>query len=139
MSDNIGRENTMFIAFSLEAAGILALGYYGHDPLAFVLLGGMVFFAWGEIYSLFPALCTDVYGPRYAATNAGLLYTAKGTASLLVPIASLLVAETGNWHVVFTAAAAMNALAAVLAVLAARPMRLAMARSSPRMALSLNE
>jgi OFA family oxalate/formate antiporter-like MFS transporter len=77
VSDHIGRENTMFIAFALEAAGILALGAYGHDPLLFVLLGGVVFFAWGEIYSLFPSICTDCYGTKYATTNAGLLYTAK--------------------------------------------------------------
>jgi OFA family oxalate/formate antiporter-like MFS transporter len=123
VSDHIGRENTMFIAFSLEAAGILALGAYGRDPLLFVLLGGMVFFAWGEIYSLFPSLCTDCYGSRYATTNAGLLYTAKGVAGLLVPVASLMVAETGDWNAVFMAAAAMNALAAVLAMLVLRPMR----------------
>jgi OFA family oxalate/formate antiporter-like MFS transporter len=86
----------------------------------------VVFFAWGEIYSLFPSTCTDCYGPRYATTNAGLLYTAKGVAGLLVPIGSLLVAETGNWHILFTAAAAMNALAAVLAILVLRPMRLAL-------------
>src|SRR5205085_3563420 len=116
VSDHIGRENTMFIAFSLEAIGILALGAYGRDPLLFVLLGGMVFFAWGEIYSLFPSLCTDCYGSAYAATNAGLLYTAKGVASLLVPIASLLVAETGNWHLVLLIASVFNALAAVLPV-----------------------
>jgi MFS transporter, OFA family, oxalate/formate antiporter len=126
ISDRIGRENTMFIAFSLEAVGILALGAFGHDPLLFVLLGGVVFFAWGEIYSLFPSTCTDCYGPKYATTNAGLLYTAKGVAGLLVPIGSLLVAETGNWHILFTAAAAMNALAAVLAILVLRPMRLAL-------------
>src|ERR1700731_3882189 len=77
VSDKIGRENTMFIAFALESIGILALGAWGHDPLLFVQLGGMVFFAWGEIYSLFPSLCTDCYGAQYAATNAGLLYTAK--------------------------------------------------------------
>jgi OFA family oxalate/formate antiporter-like MFS transporter len=132
ISDRIGRENTMFIAFSLEAVGILALGAFGHDPLLFVLLGGVVFFAWGEIYSLFPSTCTDCYGPKYATTNAGLLYTAKGVAGLLVPIGSLLVAETGNWHILFTAAAAMNALAAVLAILVLRPMRLALvARPAP--------
>jgi len=91
-----------------------------------VLLGGVVFFAWGEIYSLFPSICTDCFGPKYATTNAGLLYTAKGTAGLLVPIASLLVAETGNWHLVFLIAAAMNALAAVLALALLRPMRLAL-------------
>ena len=126
VSDRIGREATMFIAFSLEAVGILALGQFGRAPMLFVLLGGLVFFAWGEIYSLFPAICTDCYGTRYATTNAGLLYTAKGTAGLLVPVASLLVAETGNWHLVFLIAAAMNALAAVLALALLRPMRLAL-------------
>jgi OFA family oxalate/formate antiporter-like MFS transporter len=123
VSDHIGRETTMFIAFGLEALGIVALGHYGSDPLLFVLLGGIVFFAWGEIYSLFPATCTDCFGSRYATTNAGLLYTAKGTAGLLVPLASLLMAESGSWHLVFLAAAAMNGLAAALAILVLRPMR----------------
>ncbi len=134
VSDHIGRENTMFIAFSLEAVGILALGAYGHDPLLFVLLGGMVFFAWGEIYSLFPSICTDCYGNRYATTNAGLLYTSKGVAGLLVPIASVVVAETGSWHVVFLAASGMNALAAVLAIVALRPMRRALMERQNRSA-----
>jgi OFA family oxalate/formate antiporter-like MFS transporter len=130
VSDRIGREITMFVAFGLEAVGILALGHYGSDPLLFVLLGGMVFFAWGEIYSLFPAVCTDCFGSRYATTNAGLLYTAKGTGGLLVPLASLLMAESGSWHLVFLAAAAMNALAAVLALSVLRPMRLSV-RAGP--------
>ena len=123
VSDRIGRETTMAAAFGLEALGIVALGHWGRDPLLFVLLGGMVFFAWGEIFSLFPATCTDCFGPRFATTNAGLLYTAKGVAGLFVPVASLAVADTGNWHVVFLAAAAMTALAALLAPLALRPMR----------------
>src|SRR6266699_2882693 len=90
VSDRIGRENTMFIAFALEAVGIWALSAFGHDPVLFVILSGVVFFAWGEIYSLFPSTCTDVYGVKYATTNAGLLYTAKGTASVFVPIGSAL-------------------------------------------------
>ena len=90
VSDNIGRENTMLIAFALEAVGIWALSAFGHDPVLFVILSGLVFFAWGEIYSLFPSTCTDTYGAKYATTNAGLLYTAKGTASLLVPFGNVL-------------------------------------------------
>jgi OFA family oxalate/formate antiporter-like MFS transporter len=90
VSDFIGRENTMFIAFILEAIGIWALYVYGHNPVSFVLLSGLVFFAWGEIYSLFPTTCTDCFGVKYATTNAGLLYTAKGTASLLVPLANVI-------------------------------------------------
>jgi OFA family oxalate/formate antiporter-like MFS transporter len=123
VSDNLGRENTMFIAFGIEAIGIIALARFGSDPFLFVVLSGLVFFAWGEIYSLFPSTCTDSFGPRYAATNAGLLYTAKGTASLLVPLSSILVARTGSWHAVFYVAAAMNAAAAILALVLLKPMR----------------
>ena len=89
ISDMIGRENTMFIAFGIEGVGIWALYMLGHDPVWFVILSGLVFFAWGEIYSLFPSTCTDTFGAKFATTNAGLLYTAKGTAALLVPIREL--------------------------------------------------
>ncbi|OYW44151.1 MAG: hypothetical protein B7Z45_00080, partial [Azorhizobium sp. 12-66-6] len=121
--DNIGRENTMFIAFSLEAVGVLALGHFGSNPLAFVLLTGLVFFAWGEIYSLFPATCGDTFGSKFATTNAGFLYTAKGTASLVVPIASVAVAQLGNWDLVFLITAGVNALAALMALFVLKPMR----------------
>src|SRR6266852_326446 len=84
VSDNIGRENTMFIAFLFEGIGIYALVMLAHEPVWFVILSGLVFFAWVEIYSLFPATCTDTFGSKFATTNAGLLYTAKGTAALLV-------------------------------------------------------
>ena len=135
VSDNIGRELTMLIAFGFEALGIFALYVYGKDPLMFVLLSGLVFFAWGEIYSLFPSTCTDTFGARYATANAGLLYTAKGTASLLVPLANVLVSATGNWHAVFVVAALMNAAAALLAWFVLRPMRSAhMGRVSAKMA-----
>jgi OFA family oxalate/formate antiporter-like MFS transporter len=123
VSDNIGRENTMFIAFGLEAIGIWALGLLGHDPVLFVILSGVVFFAWGEIYSLFPSTCTDVYGVKYATTNAGLLYTAKGTAALLVPLANVLVAVTADWRAVFVVAALMNAAAAIAALAVLKPLR----------------
>jgi OFA family oxalate/formate antiporter-like MFS transporter len=128
VSDHIGRENTMFIAFALEAVGIWALSMYGHDPVHFVLLSGLVFFAWGEIYSLFPSTCTDIYGTKYATTNAGLLYTAKGTASLLVPFANVL-SSGGNWHTVFVVAAIMNAIAAIMALAVLKPLRAADRRS----------
>ena len=123
VSDNIGRENTMAIAFGLEAVGIYALSVFGHDPVLFVILSGIVFFAWGEIYSLFPSTCTDVYGVKYATTNAGLLYTAKGTASLLVPLGNVLAAATGSWYTVFAVAALMNLAAAFAAPFVLRPLR----------------
>jgi OFA family oxalate/formate antiporter-like MFS transporter len=124
VSDNIGRENTMFIAFLAEGIGIYALFYLASDPLWFVLLSGTVFFAWGEIYSLFPATCTDIYGRKFATTNYGLLYTAKGTAALLVPLANVLTTATGSWHAVFIAAAVLNLIAAVMALLVLKPMRI---------------
>jgi OFA family oxalate/formate antiporter-like MFS transporter len=123
ISDRIGRENTMFIAFAIEAVGILALSKFGQSPVAFVVLTGIVFFAWGEIYSLFPATCGDTFGPKFAATNAGLLYTAKGTAALLVPFTSIVTAATGSWHAVFMLASGMAAVAAFLALFVLKPMR----------------
>jgi OFA family oxalate/formate antiporter-like MFS transporter len=132
VSDHIGRENTMFIAFGIEAVGIVALARLGGDPVYFVILTGLVFFAWGEIYSLFPSTCGDSYGSKFAATNAGLLYTAKGTASLLVPFTSTITTSTGSWHAVFYIAAAMNAVAAVLALAVLKPMRRRMAENDAR-------
>jgi OFA family oxalate/formate antiporter-like MFS transporter len=123
VSDQIGREQTMFIAFMLEGIGIYALLQVAHDPLWFVLLSGLVFFAWGEIYSLFPATCTDIYGRTYATTNYGLLYTAKGTAALLVPLGNVLQQWTGSWAAVFVIAALLNVVAALLAILVLKPVR----------------
>jgi len=71
----IGRENTMFIAFASKASASGAV-HAGHDPVWFVILSGLVFFAWGEIYSLFPRPAPTLRR-EFATTNAGLLYTAK--------------------------------------------------------------
>jgi OFA family oxalate/formate antiporter-like MFS transporter len=123
VSDQIGREKTMFVAFALEAVGIVALYYFGRDPIMFVILTGLVFFAWGEIYSLFPATTADTFGTRNAAGNAGLMYTAKGTASIFVPISSVIMAASGSWEAVFFIGCGMNAAAAILAWWVLRPMR----------------
>jgi MFS transporter, OFA family, oxalate/formate antiporter len=123
VSDHIGRENTMFIAFLAEGIGIYALLYFATNPVLFVIFSGVVFFAWGEIYSLFPATCTDLYGKKFATTNYGMLYTAKGTASLLVPLANVLTNYTGSWHAVFYVAAALNVIAAIMALVVLKPMR----------------
>jgi OFA family oxalate/formate antiporter-like MFS transporter len=123
VSDQIGREKTMFIAFALESVGILALYYWGRDPVMFVILTGVVFFAWGEIYSLFPATCADTFGSKNAAGNAGLLYTAKGTASIFVPLSSVITAATGSWEAVFFVGCGLNAAAAIMAWWVLKPMR----------------
>ncbi|GBD48693.1 oxalate/formate MFS antiporter [Methylopila sp. Yamaguchi] len=123
ISDKIGRENTMFIAFAMEGIGIYLLYLWGSDPVWFVLLSGFVFFAWGEIYSLFPATCTDTFGSKFAATNAGMLYTAKGTAALLVPFANYMQQAQGSWDGVFLIAAGANIAASILAVAVLKPWR----------------
>jgi OFA family oxalate/formate antiporter-like MFS transporter len=123
ISDRIGRENTMVIAFTIEGVGILALGMFAHHPFAFVLLTGLVFFAWGEIYSLFPSTCADTYGDKQATANAGLLYTAKGTASLLLPVFLVIQTQTGSWQMVFYVASGMAFVAAFLAMFVLKPMR----------------
>ena len=103
--------------------------YFANNPVLFVILSGVVFFASGEIYSLFPATCTDLYGKKFATTNYGMLYTAKGTAALLVPLANVLTSATGSWHAVFYVAAILNIVAAIMALAVLKPMRIkAMAR-----------
>ncbi len=124
VSDRIGRENTMFIAFSLEAATMAAWLLTRGDPVLFVLLSGLVFFGWGEIFSLFPSTLTDTFGTRHATTNYGCLYIAQGVGSILGgPMASLLHGYTGNWTSVFAVAIGADALTAVLALAVLKPMR----------------
>lgn len=130
ISDHIGRENTMAIAFSIGAGAYWALGSIGTTPWAFIVTAGLVYFTWGEIYSLFPAICTDVYGPQYATTNAGLLYTAKGAASFVVPAASWLQSYTGSWHAVFVVAAVVNLAVGLAAIFVVKPMREAAIRGT---------
>jgi OFA family oxalate/formate antiporter-like MFS transporter len=123
VSDHIGRENTMFIAFGLEGIAITALITYAHVPTLFVVLSGLVFFGWGEVYSLFPATSGDLFGRKYATTNYGALYTAKGTASLLVPVASYVQAATGSWLPIFRLAIAFDFTSALLALFVLKPLR----------------
>jgi OFA family oxalate/formate antiporter-like MFS transporter len=122
VSDNIGREHTMFIAFGTAALMLLTLSVYGNIPIVFVLATAVYFGVFGEIYSLFPATSGDTFGVKYATTNNGMLYTAKGTASLLVPIASIVASHYG-WQAVFVIAVGLNAIAALLALFVIKPMR----------------
>lgn len=122
VSDKIGRENTMFIVFIGEGLALLGLMQYGTNPYAFMTFAALIFLCWGEIFSIFPAICADTFGSKFAAGNAGLLYTAKGTASLLVPLASIL-AATGGWNAVFLVAAAITITAGVSAKFLLAPMR----------------
>ena len=122
VSDNIGRENTMFIAFGTAALMLLTLSVYGHVPVVFVLATAVYFGVFGEIYSLFPATSGDTFGVKFATTNNGMLYTAKGTASLLVPLASV-IAASYSWQAVFVILVALNATAALLALFVIKPMR----------------
>jgi OFA family oxalate/formate antiporter-like MFS transporter len=124
VSDNIGRENTMAIAFTLEALAICLLLYYRQNAYAFALLSGVVFFAWGEIFSLFPSILTDTFGTKHATTNYGFLYMAQGVGSLLGgPVAALIHDSAGNWVPVFSIAIGLDLLTAILAYFVLKPMR----------------
>jgi len=128
VSDRIGRENTMAIAFLMEAAAVTLMVAFRDNTLAFVLLSGVVFFGWGEIFSLFPSTLTDTFGAKHATTNYGLLYVAQGIGSIFGgPLAALLREHTGSWLPVFAIIIAMDALTGVLALAVLKPMRRAYA------------
>jgi oxalate/formate antiporter len=124
VSDNIGRENTMAIAFLMEAAAVTMMVLFRDNALVFVILSGLVFFGWGEIFSLFPSTLTDTFGSKYATTNYGFLYMAQGVGSVLGgPLAALLHDQTGSWMPVFTIIIVMDALTGILALAVLKPMR----------------
>jgi len=124
VSDHIGREATMALAFTLEAIAILVLFAFLDRPVMFVVLTGLVFFGWGEIFSLFPSTLTDTFGPKFAATNYGFLYIAQGIGSILGgPAAAYLKQASGSWTLVFALVAGLDLLTALLAVTALRAMR----------------
>ena len=122
LSDHFGRENVMLIVFIGEGLSMLGLVKYGHEPLAFMFFAAAVFLFWGEIFSIFPALCADTFGVKYSAGNYGTMYTAKGTASLLVPITSFWVAS-GNWDNIILVGTILTVLAGVTAKFILEPMR----------------
>jgi len=123
LSDRIGREHAMALAFSLGAAALFTLNRYATAPAVFVLVTALYFGVFGEIFSLFPATQGDTFGSKFAAANAGMLYTAKGAGSLLVAPAAA-IAGTFGWSVVFTLAMCLNLSAALLALFVLKPMRL---------------
>jgi OFA family oxalate/formate antiporter-like MFS transporter len=123
ISDNIGREYTMAIAFGLGGVAYWLLGSLGYAPLGFVIFAAMIFLTWGEIFSLFPSTCTDTFGPKFATVNLSLLYTAKGTSAFLVPVANLIKDATGTWHMVFVVTAIMNFVVVALALFVLKPLR----------------
>jgi OFA family oxalate/formate antiporter-like MFS transporter len=123
VSDRIGREYTMALAFTLGALSYWLLTVAGDSPWTFVVCAALIFFTWGEIFSLFPSTCTDLFGTKFATANAMLLYTAKGTSAFLVPFANVLKTAAGGWGAVFLVAAATNALVVVLALFVLRPIR----------------
>jgi len=123
VSDHIGRENTMAIAFGLGGIAYWLLGSAGTSPWAFVIFAALIFLTWGEIFSLFPSTCTDTFGQKYATTNLSLLYTSKGAAAFLVPLANVIKASTGSWHMVFVITSIMNFIVVALALFVLKPLR----------------
>jgi MFS transporter, OFA family, oxalate/formate antiporter len=124
VSDRIGRENTMAVAFLFEAGAIALLLGFRSDPLLLVVLSGLVFFGWGEIFSLFPATLTDTFGPEHATTNYGFLYMAQGVGSVLgAPVAAMIFEKTGSWLPVFYTIIAMDVATGLLALFVLKPIR----------------
>ena len=123
VSDNIGREYTMAVAFALGGVAYWLLEAFGTTPWAFVAFAAMIFLTWGEIFSLFPSTCTDSFGPKFATVNLSLLYTAKGTSAVFAPLANQIREATGSWHAVFLLATIMNFAVVFLALFVLRPLR----------------
>src|SRR5262249_50609762 len=124
LSDRIGRENPMVIAFAWEGTAMTLWLFTRQHPALFVLMSGLVLFGWGEIFSLFPSTLTDTYGTRHATTNYGFLYMAQGIGSVLGgPVAALVHDSYGSWMPVFGIIIAMNFATALLAGLVLKPMR----------------
>lgn len=136
LSDMIGRESTLFLTFLAEGFAVLALAKYGSNPLSFVIVAGLTFLVWGDIYSIFPALTSDHFGKKYATTNYALLYTAKGCAALFVPLGSVMALRTGSWFTTLLVAALADIAAAFLMIGVVRPMRLREVRRQEVTALS---
>jgi OFA family oxalate/formate antiporter-like MFS transporter len=122
LSDQIGREHTMALAFFAGAIALYTLSQAGSNPVVFVLVTACYFGVYGEIFSLFPATQGDTFGAKYAASNAGMLYTAKGTGVLLVPFAAL-IAKSHSWGTVFAVAMTCNVIAGLMALFVLKPMR----------------
>jgi MFS family permease len=124
ISDRIGREPTMFIAFALEAGAMTLWLALRGDPMLFVLLSGVVFLGWGEIFSLFPSTLTDTFGAAHATANYGWLYLSFGIGAVFGgPLAALLHQHTGSWLPVFASAIALDLASALLALFVLRPVR----------------
>jgi OFA family oxalate/formate antiporter-like MFS transporter len=121
ISDHIGRANMMTISFALEALCLAAFGFFGTTPMSFIVTDALVFLFWGDIFSLFAATVGDAFGRQYVTVNYGIMYTAKGAASLLVPLGNVLTAYTGSWHAVYVVGCGMNVVAALLGFFVLRP------------------
>jgi OFA family oxalate/formate antiporter-like MFS transporter len=131
VSDHIGRENAMFISFVLEAIAVYALLQLIRYPVWFVVLSGLCFFAWGNIFSLFPSITGDLYGNKWATTNYGIVYTAKGVAAAFAgPGAAWMFTKTGSWTKVFWAMIVCDLVAAFMALLWLKPLATRVVRES---------
>jgi MFS transporter, OFA family, oxalate/formate antiporter len=124
VSDRIGREKTMLLAFGFEGIAMTLWLLNRDNAVLFVLLSGVAFFGWGEIFSLFPSTLTDTFGKVHATTNYGFLYMAQGIGSILGgPLAAWMHERTGSWSTVFVVVIALDFIAASLAIAVLKPMR----------------
>ncbi len=138
VSDRIGRENTMFIAFGLEGCAMILWLMTSSNPVLFIILSGVVFFGWGEIFSLFPSILTDTFGTKHATTNYGFLYMAQGVGSILGgPLAAMMHDATGSWTPVFATVICMDFATAILAIVVLKPLRRGFLEKTKKLAAAL--
>jgi len=123
ISDSIGREELLFLAFIVEGFGFLFLWLWGESYTAFIIVTGMLFFAYGEMFSLFPASLADTFGRKHVTSVYGMMYTAKGVGSLLIPVADIIWEQNGSWKPVIIICYALSFAAAVLIIVLVRPIK----------------
>jgi OFA family oxalate/formate antiporter-like MFS transporter len=121
LGDRIGNTSAMAISFAVGAAGYYLMSVTGHHPLGYAVFAGVIFLCWGAIFSVFPAMNTDLFGPEYATANYSILYTVKGVAAFLLPLGTLLVTATGTWNSVLFLAAGISVLSTILVLAVLRP------------------
>ncbi len=116
-SDRLGRESSMVLSFTLQAMCLLMVVLLGRQSSTwFVTSLVLVYFTWGQIYSLFPATSGDYFGSRHATSNYAVLYTAKGVAAIIGPYVGAVLAEKYGWAIGFYGSAIMALIAAMMAV-----------------------
>ena len=124
VSDQLGREYTMCLTFGVEAVLVFLVTRIAGTPIGFLVLFSFIFLFWGEIYSLFSATTGDIFGPKNASANYGMVYTAKGLASIFAGFGAATLAAYfgGSFAMAFYVSAVLCGIAAIFSLFVLRPL-----------------